>query len=391
MSSGLSASHAITPLPPAERPIGGFCVFLALAATLATGQLFGYLAFLPQLNERFGDDAGLGLPLFAGGYALGMIALGSLAGRLGARRVLVASLAAGGVLSILTAFAPNIPLLLGFRFVEGLVLGGFPPAAFVASVQRVPREKILFANSAMAFGLLGSAGVAGLISHGLASTVGWRGGVVVYGLLLLGAAAIGTSQAGIAAGQLGPVHPYRLVAIELTGSEVAFSAACGAMTMATFVTANGIAQKGPHSIASLVIVVAIVLALLALAKQIVQRPADLRRVLGLALTLGGAAVLQIAEDQVLAALALATIGATLTVPASIQQVVVGARKAVPVAVAVFTCSLFVGGALAGLVITGLVDVKISMLAALLVVGLALAEIGALIRRSMTMRAKRETI
>lgn len=381
----MSAGPGVTKKVPlsVDTNIGGFCVFLAFAATLATGQLFGYLAFLPRLSEHFGDGAALGLPLFAGGYAMGMIAIGSLAGRLGARRVLVASLAAGGVLSVLTAFTPNIALLLGFRFVEGLVLGGFPPAAFVASVQRVPREKILFANSAMAFGLLGSAGLAGLISHGLASSVGWRGGLVVYGLLLLCAAATAHLQSGIAAGQLVPVHPYRLVAIELVGSEVAFSAACGAMTMATFVAANSLAQKGPNTIAPLVIVLVIVLLLLAMSKQIVQRTADLRRVLGLSLTLCGALVLLISEEQVLVALALVTIGATLTVPASIQQVVLGARKAVPVAVAVFTCSLFVGGALAGLVVTGLVDVKISMLSAMLVAGLVLAVIGAFVRRSMS--------
>ncbi|NLU83437.1 MFS transporter [Rhodococcus sp. HNM0569] len=391
MNADLSIGRTVAPVPTSVRPVAGFCVLLAVAATLATGQLFGYLAFLPQLKERFGDEAGLGMPLFAGGYALGMIVLGSLAGRLGARQVLVASLALGGLLSIVTACAPDISLLLGLRFAEGLVLGGFPPAAFVASVQRVPKEKILFANSAMAFGLLGSAGVAGLASHGLASTVGWRTGVVVYGALLLGAAGIGFLQSGIAAGQRGPVHPYRLVAIELTGSEVAFSAGCGALTMATFVTANGLAQQSPHSIASLVVVLTIVLTLLALAKHIVRRPADLRRTLGLVLTLSGAVVVLFADSHVLAALSLATIGATLTVPASIQQVVVGARRAVPVAVAVFTCSLFVGGALAGLVVTGLVDFEISTLALLLVFGLACAEIAALIRRSRTERATRGTI
>jgi len=235
------------------------------------------------------------------------------------------------------------------------------------------------------FGLLGSAGAAGLVARGLVSTVGWRGGLVVFGVLLIAIAGVAALQQGLAPGRPTPVHPYRLVLTELGGPEVAFSAVAGAVTMATFVTTNGVAQRGPHSIAALLIVLVIVLLLLAMAKQIVCRPADLRRVVGLALTLAGAAVLLTGEDRVLVALALTTIGATLTVPASIQQVVAGARKAVPVAVATFTCSLFVGGAIAGLAVTGLVNIKLSTVTAVLVVGLALAEIGALVRRGLTRR------
>ncbi|BCJ46170.1 hypothetical protein GCM10010168_51190 [Actinoplanes ianthinogenes] len=371
--------------PAPDAPIAAFCVFLAAAATLATGQLFGFLAFVPQLTERFGSAVKLGLPLFAAGYAVGMILLGSLAGRLGARRVLVVSLAAGGVLSLVTSLAPHVSVLLGLRFAEGLVLGGFPPAAFVASVQRVPQQKILFPNSAMVFGLLGSAGAAGLAARGLAATVGWRGGLVVFGLLLLVVAGVAAVQRGIAPGRPSPVHPYRLVGVELAGPEVLFSAACGMVTMATFVTTNGAAQKGPHPIAALLIVLGAVLTLLALAKLIVRRPADLRRIVGLVLTLAGAAVLHLSEDQVLVALALATVGATLTVPASIQQVVGNARKAIPVAVASFTCSLFVGGALAGLAVTGLVAIEPSTVTAVLLAGLALAGVGGVIRSAQSRR------
>lgn len=62
-----STAAAITAVDTvaSSTPAAGFCVFLAAAATLATGQLFGFIALMPDLIDRFGANARLGLPLFA--------------------------------------------------------------------------------------------------------------------------------------------------------------------------------------------------------------------------------------------------------------------------------------------------------------------------------------
>ena len=336
--------------------VAGYCTFLGVAATLATGQLFGFIPLIPHIAEDLGDRSKLGLPLFAAGYALGMLLIGSLAGRFGARRVLIVCLAAGGVASAATALAPDVGTLLVLRSVEGIVLGGFPPAAFVASAQKVPPARILHANSAMVFGLLGSAGVAGLVSTGLLTVTGWRGAMSVYAVLLLAGSAVAAVQGGIAPGRRSDVHPYRLLVSEIVNGPVALSAAVGAVVMATFVTVNSAVQQGEEAVVGLVLVLVLVLLLIAAASRIVRCPAEIRRLVGFGTTLAGAALLWFVDGGELVALLLVTVGATVTVPASIQLVVAAARRSVPAAVAIFTASLFVGGALAGLSAPGLVRV-----------------------------------
>ncbi|MGY4645734.1 MFS transporter [Cellulomonas sp. URHB0016] len=328
-------------------PVAQFCLFLVTGATLATGQLYGLIPLVPAITTSLGHGAALGVAAFAAGYAIGMVLLGSLAGRLGARRVLVLSLASGGVVSILCAVAPVTGVFLPLRLLEGILLGGFPPAAFVATTQRVPMQKRLLANSSMVFGLLGSAGVVGLASTLLGTTIGWRPTLVLYGLALVAVAGVATRLGGLADGNPALGLPYPLFRYEVASPQGAFSAVCAAVLMASFVTVNAAARDGDHPTLALVIVLVCVLALLASARVLAGRPAEARRAVGLALALAGTGTVALGGEP-LVAVALVTCGATLMVPASIQLVVMEARRSVPVAVATFTCSLFVGGSAAGL-------------------------------------------
>lgn len=357
-----------------------FCLFLALGATLATGQLFGLISMLPEVSRSFGEVAVLGLPLFAAGYATGMVLIGSLSGQLGAKRVLVGSLGGGALLSVACSWSSSAEVFLLFRFAEGVVLGGFPPAAFVATTQRVRPEHRLLPNSAMVFGLLGSAGLAGLISRVMAVSIGWRSGLVVYGVLLLMAAALASRVKGLQPGAPGQApHPYRLVPGEAFSWEGLFSGACGAFTMAAFVTTNALALRGDNATFALVVVVCSVLLVLSAAKAIVKRAPDARRALGLLLVCSGVWLRLSWPQGIVCALAIVTVGATLVVPACIQQVVLSARRSVPAAVACFTCMLFVGGALSGLAMSGIVPVSPSAIAPVLIVGLGALAVSALVR------------
>ena len=338
------------------KSIAAFCLFLGVVATLATGQLFGYLGFLPELSRQFGQGASLGLPLFALGYAIGMVSIGSLSGRFGARHIMVMSLLLGGLLSMAIGFSATLPILLLLRLVEGVVLGGFPPAAFVAANQKVPAQNILFANSAMAFGLLGSAGMAGLFTHLFVPLLHWQLGFIMYGCLLSLAALSAFIQKGIRPGNRKSSFPYKNFRFELRNPELLRSILLGASTMAVFVFINSTAQRGPHAMFALGIVVVIVLAVLSFSKMLIRYRTDSRRLLGLGLILSGIAVITVRPDLVLLALALVCVGATITIPASIQSVVMSAQKSVPLAVAIFTCSLFVGGAAVGMAVTGLLPI-----------------------------------
>lgn len=340
-----------------SNTVFGFCMFLGIAATLATGQLFGYLGFVPKLAEEFGEGVTLGLPLFAFGYALGMILIGSLAARFGSRKMMIISLGIGGIVSVTAAFSTSLPMLLTLRFCEGAILGGFPPAAFVASAQKIPPKKILFANSAMAFGLLGSAGIAGLVTRILTATLNWRTGLAIYGILLLLAGLAALMQTGLAAAKPEVGFPYRYFNREIANKELLCSVFFGAVTMAVFVFVNNTAQRSPVSLAALILVVVVVLVVLGLSKRIVVCAIDARRFAGLGFTLFGLLIFTVWNGALLPALCLITIGATLTIPASIQNVVMNAKKAIPVAVALFTCSLFIGGALVGMSVTGIVQIQ----------------------------------
>ena len=348
-----------------------FCLFLAFGATLATGQMFALMPLVPQVSLSLGNSAALGLPLFAAGYATGMVLFGSLSGRLGVKRVLVISLSAGALLSVACAWSPITLVFLLFRFVEGVVLGGFPPAAFVATTQRVPLKNRLLANSAMVFGLLGSAGLAGLISRMMAESIGWRNGLVVYGALLLLASALASRLGGLSRGDLAQTHPYRLIRGEAFSGEGMFSNICGACTMAAFAMTNGMAQRGQNPILALIVVLCAVLLILGVAKFIVRRLPDERRALGLLLVCCGACLGELWGQGIVLSLATVTVGATLVVPASIQKVISNARKSIPVAVACFTCCLFIGGTFAGLSMTGMVPVSPLAVSTVLIVSLGI--------------------
>ena len=149
--------------------------------------------------------------------------------------------------------------------------------------------------------------------------------------------------------------------------------------MAAFVTTNALAHGGNNATAALGVVVCAVLGVLCAARVIVKRPPDARRALGLFMVCCGVWLRMWWPPGIVYALAVATVGATLVVPACIQQVIASARKSVPAAVASFTCMLFVGGALSGLAMTGMMPIPPSTIAPVLIVSLGILAVNAWVR------------
>jgi MFS transporter, DHA1 family, multidrug resistance protein len=86
-----------------------------------------YLPSLPTLAAEFGATPGqvqLTLSAFFIGFAIGQLVYGPLSDRYGPKPVLLVSLGAYGLTSLLCAASPSIEVMTGLRFLQAL--GGAP-------------------------------------------------------------------------------------------------------------------------------------------------------------------------------------------------------------------------------------------------------------------------
>ncbi|MRH90829.1 MFS transporter [Nocardia sp. SYP-A9097] len=146
---------------------------------------------LPDIGSDLGLDhteQGLLISVFFLAYAIVQVPGGLLADRYGALKVGTIGLVAWSVFTGLTAVAWSFAVLLGIRFLFGLVQGVFPAAAVKALAERsVPEQRTTatgWTNSSNAVGILAAAIIAGI----LLPTVGWR---IMFALIsVLGVAVI---------------------------------------------------------------------------------------------------------------------------------------------------------------------------------------------------------
>jgi AAHS family 3-hydroxyphenylpropionic acid transporter len=108
------------------------------------------------------------------GLLLGAVAGGRLADRIGRKPVLVASLAAFGLFSLLTTLAGNIQSLSAMRLVTGLGLGGAMPNLIALTADVAASRSRNGSIAATYVGMPLGAAVAGLIASGIALE-SWRG------------------------------------------------------------------------------------------------------------------------------------------------------------------------------------------------------------------------
>src|ERR1700676_1648200 len=107
------------------------------------------------------------------GLLLGAVAGGRLADRIGRKPVLVASLAAFGLFSLLTTLAGNIQSLSAMRLVTGLGLGGAMPNLIALTADVAASRSRNGSIAATYVGMPLGAAVAGLIASGIALE-SWR-------------------------------------------------------------------------------------------------------------------------------------------------------------------------------------------------------------------------
>ena len=213
--------------------LAGYCAFI---------NLYSPQAILPLLSQEFGAGAAeIANLMTASTLAVALIApfTGTVSDVLGRKRVIVAALLVLAVPTLMAAFAPTLPALIFWRFVQGLVL----PPIFAVTIAYIADEWP--ANEATAAAGIYTSGASlggfsGRFIPGIAADlVGWRGGfVVLMAITLTGAALVALllpreqrfvrSDGLIASGRqmLGHFRNKQLLATYAVGFGVLFNFIC---------------------------------------------------------------------------------------------------------------------------------------------------------------------
>lgn len=168
-SATTKAKIIATPTRKSKR----ITVALTFLIGCVTLSMTGFAIIMPVFPQRL-QALGLGaetLALMEGAFGLGMFLLstpmGTLAGRIGRKPILLISLAGFIVTNLLLAFV-NVPLLfILIRFVEGMVISGLMPASLAIVGDTIPTAKqgrwIGFLTTAQATGIALGPGIGGFL------------------------------------------------------------------------------------------------------------------------------------------------------------------------------------------------------------------------------------
>jgi AAHS family 4-hydroxybenzoate transporter-like MFS transporter len=119
------------------------------------------------------------------GLALGAFGFGMLADKIGRKTVLVAATACFGVFTIATALAPSYGVLLAFRFLAGLGLGGAMPSFISLTSEYAPRRLRAVLVAVLWAGFPFGGFVGGLLASWAIPAFGWQSVFWVGGILPL--------------------------------------------------------------------------------------------------------------------------------------------------------------------------------------------------------------
>ena len=190
--------------------LSGGCAFLTLYATQP---------ILPLLAAQFhaGKVAvSLTITFTTLGVALSAPFIGEIADRTGRKRVIVWSAMMLAVATLLTATSPNLPWLLFWRFVQGLVTPGVFAVTTAWVHEQWPAERAPAIISAYVSGTVLGGFIGRFVAGITAGNLGWRWAFIVLGLLslamavYLAAALPGESKQALVRRNAGEAHPLWL-------------------------------------------------------------------------------------------------------------------------------------------------------------------------------------
>ena len=226
---------------PAFRRINA-ALFVAGLATFSL--LYCVQPLMPNFAEAFGVGAAqssLSLSLSTGCLAFSILIAGGLSDRVGRKGVMATSLLTAAALNGIVAFAPNWPVLLVLRTLEGIALGGAPAVAMAYLAEEIHPGSLGF-TMGLYVGGTAIGGMSGRVVTGLmAEYFGWRAAVGTIGLLGLVAAAgflalLPPSRNFVSKERAGFFVQLKGLAAHLGHSALPWLFACGGLLMGAFVT-----------------------------------------------------------------------------------------------------------------------------------------------------------
>lgn len=131
------------------------------------------------------SQLGILLSAFYYGYVVCMPAMGWLAERYGAKRVLAAGVAIWSVATLMTGFAGSFVTLLTLRVLLGIGESGAFPCASKVLAHAVEVSRLGVANGVLSFGYLLGPAVGTLLGGYLMTVFGWRPVFIVFGAVSL--------------------------------------------------------------------------------------------------------------------------------------------------------------------------------------------------------------
>lgn len=173
-----------------ERPMSRFQIrtlilcFLVLVTDGYDTVVLGFIG--PSLKSHFGASPAQLAPLFGAGFfglAVGSFLFGPLADRFGRKTVLMITVVLFGILSLVSAWAPSLEILIVLRFLTGLGLGGAMPNAYTLAVEYCPDRLRATLVAPLGCGISAGGVLGGLIAPYMIGTFGWQSMLVLGGVL----------------------------------------------------------------------------------------------------------------------------------------------------------------------------------------------------------------
>jgi len=186
-SSSFNVSELIDtqPLGAFQVRIVALCALVALLDSLDLQSIgLAAPAMIADLHIR---PSSLGAVFSAAlaGLALGAFSFGLLADRVGRKAVLVGATVCFGLFTICTALAPNLNVLLVYRFCAGLGLGGAMPSFISLTSEYVPRRLRAPVVAVLWAGFPLGGIVGGVLASWIIPALGWQSVFWVGGVLPL--------------------------------------------------------------------------------------------------------------------------------------------------------------------------------------------------------------
>src|SRR3954463_6739339 len=172
-----SASTRISAGTPAYRRLA---LALLIAGVSTFALLYSVQSLLPVFAREFhvsAAESSLVVSLATGAMALMLLVASVVSDRVGRREMMVTSLFAGSILTIVSAALPGWHALLFTRFLTGIALSGIPAVAMTYLAEEVDARTIggtmgLYIAGAALGGMIGRIG-----SSVIADWLGWRVGL----------------------------------------------------------------------------------------------------------------------------------------------------------------------------------------------------------------------